>query len=97
MLLTPTLNINELGQFNVQVIATDNLGARCFSDILLNISACIPEDLNGDGIVNTSDFLSFVGFFGQNCSDCSQDLDNNGIVNTADFLILIAKFNFVCS
>lgn len=93
---TYTVNVNELGTVNVQIIAIDNLGARCISDILLEIVACIPEDFNGDGFVNTSDFLSLVGLFGQNCDACKQDLDSNGVVNTADFLMLVAKFNFEC-
>jgi hypothetical protein len=93
---TYTVNVNELGTVNVQIIAIDNLGARCISDILLEIVACIPEDFDGDGFVNTSDFLSLVGLFGQNCDACKQDLDSNGVVNTADFLMLVAKFNFEC-
>lgn len=91
-----TINANEIGQYNFQFKAIDNLGAQCLSEILLNIEACLPEDFDGDGFVNTSDFLSLVGLFGQNCNACKQDLDNNGVANTADFLILVSKFNFEC-
>jgi hypothetical protein len=90
------VNENEIGQVNYQIKAIDNLGAQCFSDLLLNITACIPEDIDADGVVNTNDFLSLIGLFGQNCNNCAQDIDHNGIVNTSDFLLLIAKFNFIC-
>jgi hypothetical protein len=48
-----------------------------------------PEDINGDGVVNTEDLLILLGNWG-NSGD--GDVDNNGVVNTADLLLLLAAW-----
>lgn len=47
-------------------------------------------DFNGDGVVNTADFLLFLDAFGD--SDSQYDLDENGTVNVADFLLFVNVF-----
>jgi len=48
-----------------------------------------PEDINGDGVVNTEDLLILLGNWG-NSGD--GDIDNNGVVNTQDLLALLAAW-----
>ena len=48
-----------------------------------------PEDINGDGVVNTEDLLILLGNWG-NSGD--GDIDDNGVVNTADLLLLLAAW-----
>jgi hypothetical protein len=48
-----------------------------------------PEDLNGDGVVNTADLLILLGNWGHAGAG---DIDGNGIVNTGDLLILLAAW-----
>jgi len=48
-----------------------------------------PEDINGDGTVNTEDLLILLGNWG-NAGD--GDIDGNGVVNTADLLALLAAW-----
>lgn len=54
-------------------------------------------DLNGDGIVNTSDLLILFSSWGPcgNCKlpgDCPADLDNDCVVNTSDLLVLFSNW-----
>jgi hypothetical protein len=48
-----------------------------------------PEDLNGDGLVNTADLLILLGNWGQAGIG---DIDGSGTVNAADLLILLAAW-----
>ena len=53
----------------------------------------IPGDLDGDGVVSTSDLLILFSNWGL-CpvkGDCPADLDGDGIVSTSDLLILFAN------
>jgi bacillopeptidase F len=48
-----------------------------------------PEDINGDGVVDTEDLLILLGNWG---TDGDGDIDNNGVVETADLLALLAAW-----
>jgi len=48
-----------------------------------------PEDINGDGVVNTEDLLILLGNWG---GSGDGDVDNNGVVNTGDLLLLLAAW-----
>jgi hypothetical protein len=48
-----------------------------------------PEDINGDGVVNTEDLLILLGNWG---GSGDGDIDSNGVVNTADLLALLAAW-----
>jgi len=47
-----------------------------------------PADLNGDGIVNSSDLLELLNSWGS-CPGCAADLNNDGVVNSSDLLELL--------
>jgi gingipain R len=49
-----------------------------------------PEDLNGDGTVDVSDFLQLLGVWGQ--SGVPEDINGDGIVDILDFLALIGAW-----
>ncbi len=48
------------------------------------------SDINGDGVVDVSDVLAIIAFFGTN--EPSADLDNDGIVNIGDLLIVVGNW-----
>jgi hypothetical protein len=48
-----------------------------------------PEDINGDGAVDTEDLLILLGNWG---GSGDGDVDNNGAVNTTDLLLLLAAW-----
>jgi hypothetical protein len=48
-----------------------------------------PEDINGDGVVDTEDLLILLGNWG---TDGDGDIDGNGVVNTEDLLALLAAW-----
>jgi len=49
-----------------------------------------PEDLTGDGTVETTDLLMLLGQWGP-CS-CAADLDGDGVVAATDLLVLLAAW-----
>ncbi len=54
----------------------------------------VVGDLDGDGIVGTSDLLILFTSWGpcDNCDDCSADLDGNCFVGVSDLLILFVNW-----
>lgn len=54
----------------------------------------VPGDLNGDGVVNTSDILILFANWGHcpNCNNCPADFDGNCVVNTNDLLFLFSHW-----
>jgi hypothetical protein len=59
------------------------------------VSTGCSADYNNDGIVNTTDLLTFLAEFGCE-SACTVDLDGNGIVNTSDLLDFLSQFGNNC-
>lgn len=54
----------------------------------------IPGDLNGDGVVNTSDLMLLLEAWGP-CPDpenCPADLNGDHVVDTADLLIMLQNW-----
>lgn len=51
-------------------------------------------DFNGDGQVNTLDFLAFLNAF--NAGDPTSDFNGDGEINTLDFLAFLNAFNTGC-
>lgn len=58
----------------------------------------VPEqcrvDINGDGAVNTQDFLAYLNLW--TASDPEADFDGNGTVNTQDFLLFLNEWTAGC-
>ncbi|PHQ78950.1 MAG: hypothetical protein COB69_08955 [Phycisphaera sp.] len=52
---------------------------------------CVLVDVNGDGIVNASDFTAWINAFNNNLPGCDQNCD--GVCTPADFTAWIANFN----
>jgi hypothetical protein len=59
------------------------------------LSSPCPGDLNGDRIVNASDFALLVPAFGKPGGG-GADIDGDGDCDTADFTMLIQNFGLVC-
>lgn len=55
-----------------------------------------PGDFDNNGVINTSDVLLFMAFFGCGSSCGVYDLDGNVVVNNADLLLLMAAFGSTC-
>jgi hypothetical protein len=54
--------------------------------------AAIPEDLNGDGAVDTDDLFILLGDWGP-CPGCPGDLDGSGEVDTDDLFALLGAWS----
>ena len=56
----------------------------------------MPEDIDGDGLVNVNDVLLLLGEFG--CTvGCTFDLNGVPGVDVADFLLLLGAYGLPCS
>lgn len=60
------------------------IGGQPTVAVLINQTDACPADLNDDGVVDTLDFLLFLGAWAQ--GDTGADWDGDGTVNTLDFL-----------
>ena len=70
----------------------DEMGPNAGAAYAFDLSACLcPADLDGDGIVITSDLLALFAQWGKN-PNSPADLNSDGTVNTADLLILFANW-----
>lgn len=73
-------------------------------DLSFSLGAACPCDLNGDGVVEDTDFTIFVGAYNVlDCADpamapgCPADFNHDGVVEDADFQIFIVAYNeLVC-
>lgn len=89
-------------QFGIS-IAIDNgvvaVGAYLNDDLEADAGAAYVfglcrADFNGDGTVNTLDFIAYFNAFNE--SDPRADMNGDGVVNTLDFLAFLNAFNEGC-
>ncbi len=55
---------------------------------------CSPADLNGDGMVGTTDLIILLGVWGpcDDCHDCLGDIDQDCTVGTVDLILLLGDW-----
>jgi hypothetical protein len=53
----------------------------------------IPGDVDGDGVVDTTDLLALLADWGDCTGECPADFDGNGVVDTDDLLVLLANWS----
>lgn len=80
------------GKIDINSNADGGVYSFLFDLVIVEKELTLREkaDFNGDGVVNTADFLLFLNAFGG--SDPQYDLDENGTVNVADFLLFVNVF-----
>ena len=61
---------------------------------LYAFSTTCPADFNGDGKINSKDFIAFLNAFV--AGDPSADFNNDGLVNSKDFIIFLNAFVAGC-
>ena len=77
------------GVNSVRIIADVNLGGVSMTGAY--VPETDPEDLNGDGSVNSADLGLLVAAWGP-CKGCAADLNGDGQVNSADLGLLVAAW-----
>lgn len=91
--VTPTDQVRV--RFTADDTPNDSLVEALIDDFVVTALECeepgIPEDINGDGIVNTEDLLLLLAAWGP-CPECPEDINDDGIVNTEDLLLLLAAW-----
>lgn len=68
-------------------------GVDDISVVFVGCDSC-PADFNGDGVVNTLDFLAYLNAF--SAGDPAADFNGDGVVNTLDFLDFLNAFSEGC-
>ena len=61
----------------------------------MTIGESCAADFNGDGVISTLDFLSFLNAW--NADDSRADMDHNGVLNTQDVLVFLNAYTAGCS
>lgn len=56
-----------------------------------------PADIDGDGQVGISDFLSLNSLFGTDCDSCPEDINGDGSIDIEDFLEFNSAYGTTCS
>jgi hypothetical protein len=89
--VTPTNQVRV--RFTADDSPNDSLVEALIDDFAVSVLECeeseCPEDINGDGVVDTEDLLILLGNWG-NAGD--GDVDGDGVVGTADLLMLLAAW-----
>lgn len=69
-------------------------------DLSFSLGAACPCDLNGDGVVEDTDFTIFVSAYNiLDCADptmapgCPADFNGDGVVEDADFVVFVEAYN----
>jgi hypothetical protein len=91
------LNINPATKYKYYVVAVNEAGAGAPSDTLSveSLSDHLPGDVNGDGIIDNSDFTSFKDFLLNRIYSFTSgngfhlaDVDGDGIITSRDYVLL---------
>lgn len=88
--------IENPGLYEVTMIAWDSNGVFEDSDpvrFYVEVPGC-DADWNGDGTVNTQDFIAFLGQWA--AGDSGADLNGDGAVNTQDFIVFLGLWAAGC-
>lgn len=88
--------IQNPGLYEVTIIAWDSNGVYQDSDpvrFLIEVPGC-DADWNGDGSVNTQDFIAYLGDWAS--GDPRADLNGDGNVNTQDFIAFLNAWSSGC-
>lgn len=86
---------NDAGQILYdQWLASDKGPPVVMDEVQLALEQSCPADFNGDGTVDTLDFLAFLNAF--NAGDPAADFNGDGSVNTLDFLGYLNAFAAGC-
>jgi hypothetical protein len=90
--------VEPTDQFRIRFVASD-LGEGSVVEAgvdgveLIGIDCeSLPEDINGDGVINVLDLLSLLDAWGP-CVGCPEDINGDGTVDITDLLLLLAAWS----
>ncbi|MBZ0173190.1 MAG: hypothetical protein K8E66_12470, partial [Phycisphaerales bacterium] len=78
----------------VYLLANFTDGARAVIELTVPGAGECAADLNGDGVVDTRDFIAFLGAWA--AGDPIADWDENGLIDTRDFLAYLRDWAAGC-
>lgn len=86
----------QAGIWTVTVVgAAVNIGSQGYGLVVSgDLAGTCAADFNGDGIVNTLDFLAYLNAY--SAGDLSADFNGDGVINTQDFIAFLNAFNVGC-
>ena len=65
----------------------DDNGPESGSAFLYALNCACPADFNGDGVVDTRDFVTYLNAWA--AGEAGADIDGNGVVDTRDFIMYL--------
>jgi len=89
-----TPGFNESGSYDVTFFATNG---EFFSqeEITITVLEGCSVDIDGDGMINTSDLIILLNNFGTD--DPASDVNNDGVVNVLDLIELLLHYGQSCN
>ena len=96
--ITTLVNGGTLYYIKVSEYGTVGNGGLLNFNFSLAPVACSPADVNGDGVVDGSDFTSFINAFSVGDASVAPeaDINSDGIVDGTDFVLFINAFGVGC-
>lgn len=88
-----TIDLVTHGTHRLTLVAFEHSGRASVTDYTVFADLC-RVDFNGDGVVNTLDFIAYLNAF--NAGDASADFTGDGTVNTLDFILFLNEFSVGC-
>ena len=86
------IDLDDIGMDYIRYVRIQNPESAFFSpeiDAVVDVRADQPADLDDDGLVNVTDLLLLLEFWGQIEPGHDADFDNNGFVDVTDLLFLL--------
>ncbi len=70
------------------------LNGRADQNVTVILTPAFPPvgDLDGDGVVGSSDLIILLGAWGRCRGECPADLDGDGVVGTSDLILLLGNW-----
>lgn len=92
-------NASATGTDTLTFNATSTTGTSQTAIVTLVYLPCVPGELNGDGVVDSSDLNILLSNFGctPQSGPCAGDINRDGMIDAGDLNLLLSNWNATCN